>query len=177
MQRIIALRREIAIDCYQILHAAHFARQHDTVVLQSQPFGVPRTIQSRRNQRAARDNRRRFRKRLTRNTSSTASVPSGCRLLVRQPEMAIYGICRAKPGRVNWDRMHGDLRRFEQTCLHNKRSTTYLILALLGWWLPIDQVLSFPAGPTVNCTKARTFFTSDPPTHPSSRQYEPPASS
>ena len=66
MQRIVALRSEIAVYENQILHPAHLARQDDPVTAEAQLFGLLRRFQRGRHHRAAHHHVGVFRARQTR---------------------------------------------------------------------------------------------------------------
>ena len=58
MQRIVAARREVAIDSDQFLHAGYLAREHDAVARQAEFFRAFGRIQRRTDQRLAHHMRR-----------------------------------------------------------------------------------------------------------------------
>ena len=53
MQRVIRSACELAINDDQVLHARHFAREHDAIARQADLLGVRRAIERRRDERFA----------------------------------------------------------------------------------------------------------------------------
>ena len=62
MQRVIAPRRQLAVDRDQVLHSAHLYRQNDAVVAQADGLGPPCAVQRGTNHRFVHHRRRRFRR-------------------------------------------------------------------------------------------------------------------